>query len=167
LLSFLLQAAVGQNRSRIHILSATSLEQFAPPLTDVFHEAGKNLPFTLGSRFLAYATSTPVLNTHQGNSPGSSSISGASLGVLSGEKDVKDAAKEVAKEVVNGVKALSEYGYQTLSNYFSNAPSAEMANVPPMMTNGLKDPNDRTGGNHLPSPSAAIAKKGPFGGMVS
>ncbi|KAM3581275.1 hypothetical protein VKS41_006101 [Umbelopsis sp. WA50703] len=168
-------AAVGQNRSRIHILSATSLEQFAPPLTDVFHEAGKNLPFTLGSRFLAYATSTPVLNTHQGNSPGSSSISGASLGVLSGEKDVKDAAKEVAKEVVNGVKALSEYGYQTLSNYFSNAPSAEMANVPPMMTNtaprreipyGLKDPNDRTGGNHLPSPSAAIAKKGPFGGMV-
>ncbi|KAG2183400.1 hypothetical protein INT43_006406 [Umbelopsis isabellina] len=168
-------AAVGQNRSRIHILSAASLEQFAPPLIDVFHEVGKNPPFTLGSRFLAYATSTPVLNTHQGTSPGSSSISGASLGVLSGEKDVKDAAKEVAKEVVNGVKALSEYGYQTLSNYFSNNPSADMANVPPMMPNaaprrdlpyGLKDPNDRTASGHLPSPSGAISKKGAYGGMV-
>jgi hypothetical protein len=41
-------------------------------------------------------------------------------GVLQGDKDVKGAAKDIAKEVVSGVKSLSELGYSTLSNYFNN-----------------------------------------------
>lgn len=143
-------------------------------MTDVFHESDKNPPFTLGSRFIAYATNTPVLNMSNNVTPGSGGISGAGLGVLSGDKDVKDAAKEVAKEVVNGVKALSEYGYQTLSSYFSGSPSGDLQNVPPAIPNNaprrempynLKDPNERTGNGHSSS-ATTVTRKGPYGGMV-
>ncbi|KAG2175203.1 hypothetical protein INT44_007691 [Umbelopsis vinacea] len=162
-----------QSRSRIHVLSSFTLEPFTAPLTDVFHEPGKGSPFTLGSRFIAYATSTPVTNAANNGNPGSGGISGAGLGVLSGEKDVKDAAKEVAKEVVNGVKALSEYGYQTLSNYFTSSPVGEHANMPPVMPPSsvrrevpfnLKDPNDRSANGH--AASSAANRKAPHGGMI-
>jgi hypothetical protein len=154
-------------------LSSFTLEPFTAPLTDIFHEPGKGSPFTLGSRFIAYATSTPVTNAANNGTPGNGGISGAGLGVLSGEKDVKDAAKEVAKEVVNGVKALSEYGYQTLSNYFTGSPAGEHANIPPVMPASavrrevpfnLKDPNDRSANGH--AASTAANRKIPHGGMV-
>lgn len=60
----------------------------------------------MGSRLLAYATTLPVLNndTSHRNQV---------------DKDVKVAAKDIAKEMVNGVKSLGEFGYHRLSNYFS------------------------------------------------
>jgi hypothetical protein len=43
------------------------------------------------------------------------------IGVLQGEKDVKGAAKDIAKEVASGMKSLGELGYSRLSNYFNNS----------------------------------------------
>lgn len=39
------------------------------------------------------------------------------------EKDVKGAAKDIAKEVVSGMKSLGEFSYHQLSNYFSTPTS--------------------------------------------
>ncbi|KAI9312209.1 hypothetical protein BX666DRAFT_1989627 [Dichotomocladium elegans] len=101
--------------SSLHVLSRQSLTPLSAPLTDVYHDPVNGPVFTLGARFLAYGTSAPVLNDDlvMGKRKG---ISSRGLGVLQGDKDVKD----IAKDVVSGVKSLSEFGYQTLSNYFSN-----------------------------------------------
>ncbi|RUS15236.1 hypothetical protein BC938DRAFT_477042, partial [Jimgerdemannia flammicorona] len=109
-LSSHIQAATYPTHAALHTFSALTLNPLGPPLTDVYHDptVPNAVPgFALGPRFLAYATSTPVAVLEQaGGSVGV--ISGAGLGVLSGEKDVKDAAKEVALEVVNGVRTLGE-----------------------------------------------------------
>lgn len=107
-------------------MSCKTLDPLSTPITDVYHDPVHGPVFTLGARFLAYATHSPVLNDdlalsqHKG-------ISGTGLGVLQGDKDVKD----IAKEVVSGVKSLSEYGYQTLSNYFGNHPQDKIQPPPP------------------------------------
>ncbi|ORZ18750.1 hypothetical protein BCR42DRAFT_449894 [Absidia repens] len=94
-----------QHTSAIHLLSSYDLSQAYSPLTDVYNHRDGPV-FTLGSRLLAYATTLPVLNndaTHR----------------HSADKDVKVAAKDIAKEMVNGVKSLGEFGYHRLSSYFS------------------------------------------------
>jgi hypothetical protein len=73
----------------------------------------------VGSRFIAYATNTAVLNSDPVmTSLTNKSISYTGFGVLQGEKDVKGAAKDIAKEMVSGMKTLGEFGLNTLSNYF-------------------------------------------------
>lgn len=110
------QGCMSHSRSSLHILSSQNLMPIGPPLTDVYHDPLHEPVFALGSRFIAYGTSSPVLNTDpvMGTSKGIAT----GLGVLQGEKDMRIAAKDIAKEVVSGVKTLSEYGYQRLSNYF-------------------------------------------------
>lgn len=81
-------------------------------MTDIFHDAQTGPMFTLGSRFIAYATNTAVLN--------SDPVMTSNKSVLQGDKDVKGAAKDIAKEVVSGMKTLGEFGYSRLSNYFNN-----------------------------------------------
>ncbi|KAI8890122.1 hypothetical protein K501DRAFT_320098 [Backusella circina FSU 941] len=113
---------LSHNRSSLYIISAVDFK-LNSTLTDVYHENGPI--FTLGARFIAYATNTPVLNTD----PVMSSLTNKGLGlggVLQGDKDVKGAAKDIAKEVVSGVKSLSELGYSTLSNYFNNGQNEKM-----------------------------------------
>ncbi|KAF7727201.1 hypothetical protein EC973_007899 [Apophysomyces ossiformis] len=91
-------------------------------------------------------------------------ISGAGLGVLNGEKDVKGAAKDIAKEMVNGMKTISEYGYQTLSNYFSNSPdplmgspnSARRTNMTPSPAGSRHDFGDKPSSGKKKSPPAGM-----------
>lgn len=85
------------------------------PLFDVYHDIHTGPIFTLGSRFIAYATNTAVLNSD----PVMTSFSNK----LQVDKDVKGAAKDIAKEVVSGMKTLGEFSYQRLSNYFGNPPT--------------------------------------------
>ncbi|RIA88639.1 hypothetical protein C1645_826048 [Glomus cerebriforme] len=86
------------------------------------HPSTRTPIFTLGSRLLAYAT------TNQPSEPDGKKDSDLGddndlVGVSSGKYQV--AAKEVAKEVVNGVKFLGDYGYQTLSAYFANTSNSQ------------------------------------------
>ncbi|KAI9248359.1 hypothetical protein EDC94DRAFT_625046 [Helicostylum pulchrum] len=108
-------------KSSIHILSTTDFEPFASPLTDIYHDSTAGPIFTLGTRLIAYATNAAVLNSDPiMTSLTNKSISYTGFGVLQGEKDVKGAAKDIAKEVVSGMKTLGGFGYTTLSNYFGN-----------------------------------------------
>ncbi|ORX50916.1 hypothetical protein DM01DRAFT_1337518 [Hesseltinella vesiculosa] len=94
-----------QNRSS-SCLQLYSLDDFSKPyatLTDVFHQQDVGPVFTLGSRLLTYATTQPVLNQ--------------SLPKNASDKDMKDAARDLAKEMVHGVKSLGELGYQRFSTY--------------------------------------------------
>ena len=85
------------------------MDDFSQPfatLSDVFHHADVGPVFTLGSRLIAYATTQPVLNQSMSNNSSSSR-----------DKDMKDTARDLAKEMVHGVKSLGELGYQRFSNY--------------------------------------------------
>ncbi|KAI7871060.1 hypothetical protein BDF14DRAFT_1330210 [Spinellus fusiger] len=110
-----------RHRSLLYLLSSCDLSRSTPPLTDVYHEHTQGPVFTLGTRLIAYATNGPVSNSDPVMSTFHHGI-GTSLGVLNGEKDVKGAAKDIAKEMVNGMKTLSGIGYQTLSTYLSKPP---------------------------------------------
>ncbi|KAI8089343.1 uncharacterized protein BX664DRAFT_263994 [Halteromyces radiatus] len=94
-----------QQSAAIYLFSSYDLSQMYTPLTDVYNHRDGPV-FTMGSRFIAYATTLPVLNNDTSQ-------------LRSSEKDVKGAAKDIAKEMVNGVKTLGEFGYHRLSNYFS------------------------------------------------
>ena len=110
--------------SILHVLSSRTLSTLSAPITDVAHDVTGPV-FSLGSRFLAYGTNSAVLNADPVMGQHSKGISGAGLGVLQGDKDVKGAAKDIAKEVVSGVKTLGEFGYNTLSSYFNNNPGQQ------------------------------------------
>lgn len=105
------------------MLSTVNYTPFATPLTDIFHDPNQGPIFTLGSRFIAYATNTAVLNSD----PVMTSLTNKSISysVLQGDKDVKGAAKDIAKEVVSGMKTLGEFGFNTLQNYFGNQPQPQ------------------------------------------
>ncbi|KAI7857174.1 hypothetical protein BDC45DRAFT_566699 [Circinella umbellata] len=105
--------------SILYVLSTQTLSTLSAPITDVAHDVNGPV-FSLGSRFLAYGTNSPVLNADPVMGQHNKGISGAGLGMLQGDKDVKGAAKDIAKEVVSGVKTLGEFGYNTLSSYFNN-----------------------------------------------
>ncbi|KAI8336064.1 hypothetical protein EDC96DRAFT_579018 [Choanephora cucurbitarum] len=120
-------------RSSIHLLSTSDYSLFARPLTDVFHDE-RGPVFSLGSRFIAYATNTAVLNSDPVmTSLTNKSIGYTGFGVLQGEKDVKGAAKDIAKEVVSGMKTLGEFGLNTLSNYFGNTPTTSTSSSDKLM----------------------------------
>ena len=91
----------------MHILSALDLSQQSSTLTDVYRQPILGPVFALGTRYIAYATTT---------------FDGFLPNVVS-EKDVKGVAKDIAKEVHGVVKSLSEYSYHKISNYFRNNPS--------------------------------------------
>lgn len=108
--------------------------------------------FTLGSRFIAYATNTAVLN--------SDPVMSSNKSVLQGDKDVKGAAKDIAKEVVSGMKTLGEFGYNRLSNYFNNNPNNNPNMQPPQPL--LQDNNMY----NTTSPTSSTSKKMIPSGMV-
>lgn len=118
-----------RHRSSIRMLSTVDYNPFATPLTDIFHDPNQGPIFTLGSRFIAYATNTAVLNSD----PVMTSLTNKSISysVLQGDKDVKGAAKDIAKEVVSGMKTLGEFGFNTLQNYFGNQPQPQGPPPPP------------------------------------
>jgi hypothetical protein len=101
------------------LLSTVDYKPFAIPLTDIYHDHQQGPIFTLGPRLIAYATNAAVLNSD----PVMNSLTNKSISysVLQGDKDVKGAAKDIAKEVVSGMKTLGEFGLNTLSNYFGNS----------------------------------------------
>ncbi|KAI8886992.1 hypothetical protein K501DRAFT_213041 [Backusella circina FSU 941] len=110
---------LSHTHSSIQILSISDFSPMTSPLTDVYHENGPI--FTLGTRFIAYATNTAVLNSDPVMSAlTNKGIGYTGIGVLQGEKDVKGAAKDIVKEVASGMKSLGELGYSRLSNYFNN-----------------------------------------------
>lgn len=110
----------------------------------------------MGSRFIAYATNTAVLNSDPVmTSLTNKSISYTGFGVLQGEKDVKGAAKDIAKEVVSGMKTLGEFGLNTLSNYFGKDHHHQTSQQPsPGVTTTVEygsSPNRRTSSPRQPS----------------
>lgn len=119
---------LSRHRSSLRLLSAADYTPFATPLIDIYHDPNQGPIFTLGSRFIAYATNTAVLNSD----PVMTSLTNKSISysVLQGDKDVKGAAKDIAKEVVSGMKTLGEFGFNTLQNYFGNQ-SPSQPQVPP------------------------------------
>lgn len=157
-------------------MSAADYTPFATPLTDIYHDPNQGPIFTLGSRFIAYATNTAVLNSD----PVMTSLTNKSISysVLQGDKDVKGAAKDIAKEVVSGMKTLSEFGFNTLQNYFGNQPQPQPQGPPPPQEiyDGASPSNRRTSlQNSSPkdnvyitsSSSSNSAKKMVPSGMVS
>ncbi|KAI9270875.1 hypothetical protein BY458DRAFT_539949 [Sporodiniella umbellata] len=105
---------LSRSKSSIHLLSVIDYKPIASPLFDVYHDIHTGPVFALNSRFIAYATNVAVLNSD----PVMTSLTDK----LQADKDVKGAAKDIAKEVVSGMKTLGEFGYQRLSNYFGNPP---------------------------------------------
>ncbi|KAI9253872.1 hypothetical protein BDA99DRAFT_562826 [Phascolomyces articulosus] len=124
--------------SSLHILSTLDLLSKWNPLRDVYPHTSISGPiFALGSRYIAYTSTVTDLDRSSSN---------GFLTHIVNEKDLAGAAKDIAKEVVHGVKSLSEYSYHTISNYFiqqnNNATSAttttlqyEANNTPSAMNN--------------------------------
>ncbi|KAI9483370.1 MAG: hypothetical protein EXX96DRAFT_557957 [Benjaminiella poitrasii] len=141
---------VSRQRSLLHFLSIHDYEPFASPLTDVYHDQQSPI-FALGSRFIAYATNAAVLNsdpvmTTNYYSPSTSHYHKAGLNVFQGDKDVKGAAKGIAKEVVSSMKTLGEFGFNTLSNYFNPQQQQQQSvqqSLPQQLYYNSNSPNNR------------------------
>ncbi|KAI8142845.1 hypothetical protein BJV82DRAFT_713945 [Fennellomyces sp. T-0311] len=121
--SIVLGTTTEDRGASLHILSAFDLSQQSNPLTDVYHHPTLGPVFALGTRFIAYATTTADTDR----------LATGFLPHVVSEKDVKGVAKDIAKEVHGVVKSLSEYSYHTISNYFANnppAPAPEMSSSP-------------------------------------
>ena len=110
----------------LHILSALDFSNQGT-LTDVYFHPTIEPVFTLGTRYIAYA-STATNNNHASN---------GLLTHIVDDKDIAGAAKDIAKEVVHGVKSLSEYSYHSISNYFvqqqqphTNGSSSSLSTTP-------------------------------------
>ncbi|KAI7885502.1 hypothetical protein K492DRAFT_234049 [Lichtheimia hyalospora FSU 10163] len=105
----------------LHILWNSTLEQACSPFTDVACYQSSGPVYALGSRYLAYATTTEVSLKED--------RSGNFLVHMTDKDMMKEAARGIAKEVVSGVRSLGEYGYQSLSNYFNQqeSPPIDMA----------------------------------------
>ncbi|CAG8494213.1 3073_t:CDS:10 [Paraglomus brasilianum] len=163
---------------RLYISSTLNLAPLRPsPLTDVAVHPNTRVPvFTLSSRLLAYATTTApnrVKNERSGvmaflaSGLGSGNAQAEGVGYgdesMFGEEGVYyenggvwdkgygDVAKGVAKEVVNGVRILGDYGYQALSSYFLSPPHINStppyhSSTQPININSSIDANMTTGG---------------------
>ncbi|KAG2227089.1 hypothetical protein INT45_003819 [Circinella minor] len=81
----------------LHILSASDFSK-QEILTDVYCHSAIKPVFTLGTRYIAYA-STATNSDYESNEL---------LTHIVNDKDVAGAAKDIAKEVVHGVKSLTE-----------------------------------------------------------
>ncbi|KAL1919174.1 uncharacterized protein VTP21DRAFT_2556 [Calcarisporiella thermophila] len=107
------QVIVVATTTTLHFLSAPTLTRTIPILSDIAVSSNNELPaFALGSRWLAYASSSPIPSSRRSSS---------NAEAIGGDRAYDKVAKEVAKEVVQGVKAIGDYGYQTLSSLFSNS----------------------------------------------
>ncbi|KAG1464806.1 hypothetical protein G6F56_005008 [Rhizopus delemar] len=112
---------LSHHKSSIQLLNM-DYKPLSSPLIDVYHTNNTGPIFTLGSRLIAYATSTAVLNKD--------TVMTSFSNKLQVDNDVKGAAKDIAKEVVSGMKSLGEFSYHQLSNYFGNS----MPATPPTTT---------------------------------
>ncbi|KAI9262001.1 hypothetical protein BY458DRAFT_515538 [Sporodiniella umbellata] len=118
---------LSRHKSSIAVLSTTNYKPVAYPLLDVYHNINLGPVFTLGPRLIAYATNTVVLNNEN--------IMTSFSNKLQTESDMKGAAKDIAKEVVSGMKSLGEFSYNQLSNYFGQS----MPATPPSIGDVDKD----------------------------
>ncbi|CAG8438391.1 10972_t:CDS:10 [Scutellospora calospora] len=136
------------NPTKLHVISSSTLAPLSfSPLQDVVVHPSTRIPvFTLGPRLLAYATTShPPENN--GKKDG--------YVMSDSDEDVRatgkyKVAKDVAKEVVNGVKFLGDYGYQTLSSYFNNSnQQTSTPNKPqPTMPININNPNNARGNSN-------------------
>ncbi|KAK9766591.1 hypothetical protein K7432_004220 [Basidiobolus ranarum] len=95
----------------IDILSPFSLERLAR-FTDIYcHPITGSPVVALGYRLLAYGTSTPP-PVNSRNPPPNAHAPNFNV-------------ERVAKEMMNGVKSIGEYGYKTLSNYLAISPPSQ------------------------------------------
>ncbi|KAI9316622.1 hypothetical protein BX666DRAFT_1945148 [Dichotomocladium elegans] len=103
----------GHGSALIRLLGSGNLVESCEQLSeDVFCQPGTSPVFAMGSRYLAYVSSAELPT--KATEP-------FLAGIMNSDKDMmKEAAKDIASEVVNGVRYLSSYGYRSLSNYFSN-----------------------------------------------
>ncbi|CAG8577452.1 6162_t:CDS:2, partial [Scutellospora calospora] len=110
------------NPSRLHIFSPLTLAPlFLSPLQDVaIHPSTRSPVFALGPRLLAYSTTSHPPEMDAKMDDYAMDESNGAAGTTGKYHEV---AKGVAKEVVNGVKLLGDYGYQTFSSYFANTNS--------------------------------------------
>ncbi|CAG8452643.1 13160_t:CDS:10 [Cetraspora pellucida] len=112
------------NPPRLHIISPLTLAPlFLSPLQDVaIHPSTRAPVFALGPRLLAYSTTShpPEMDAKM-----DSHAMDESDGTVGTTGKYQEVAKGVAKEVVNGVKFLGDYGYQTFSAYFANSNSSQ------------------------------------------
>ncbi|CAG8762357.1 11174_t:CDS:2, partial [Dentiscutata heterogama] len=107
------------NPAKLHVISSSTLLPLPfSPLQDVATHPSTRVPvFALGPRLLAYATTSH---------PPENNVKKDGYVMSDSDEEVRAmgkyrVAKDVAKEVVNGVKLLGDYGYQTLSSYFNNS----------------------------------------------
>ncbi|PKY47972.1 hypothetical protein RhiirA4_404025 [Rhizophagus irregularis] len=147
------------NPAKLHIISPLTLAPlFQSMLQDIaLHPSTRAPIFTLGSRLLAYAT------TSQPSEPNGKKDSdlGDSDEIVDGSSGkYQIVAKEVAKEVVNGVKFLGDYGYQTLSAYFANSSNSQAipqikqsSSMPINIQNHSGGMSPASRGSFSPSPS--------------
>ncbi|CAG8483800.1 2525_t:CDS:2 [Racocetra fulgida] len=113
------------NPPRLHIISPLTLAPlFLSPLQDVaIHPSTRAPVFALGPRLLAYSTTSHPPETDANLDSHAMDESDGNVGTTGKYQEV---AKGVAKEVVNGVKFLGDYGYQTFSAYFANSNSPQV-----------------------------------------
>ncbi|RCH97349.1 Breast carcinoma amplified sequence 3, partial [Rhizopus stolonifer] len=90
---------LSHHKSSIQLLNM-DYKPLSSPLIDVYHTNNTGPIFTLGSRLIAYATSTAVLNKD--------TVMTSFSNKLQVDNDVKGAAKDIAKEVVSGMKSLEK-----------------------------------------------------------
>ncbi|RHZ52086.1 hypothetical protein Glove_465g41 [Diversispora epigaea] len=131
------------NPARLQVISPLTLAPLFPsPLQDVAIHPSTRFPvFALGPRLLAYATTS---NPPEINGKKDGFTMGDSEDVVGPTGKYQEVAKGVAKEVVNGVKLLSDYGFQTLSAYFANSsPSSSVVKSQSTMPINIKN---HTGG---------------------
>ncbi|CAG8538811.1 9884_t:CDS:10 [Diversispora eburnea] len=131
------------NPARLQVISPLTLAPLFPsPLQDVaIHPSTKFPVFALGPRLLAYATTS---NPPEINGKKDGFTMGDNEEVVGSTGKYQEVAKGVAKEVVNGVKLLGDYGFQTLSAYFANSsPSSSVAKPQSTMPINIKN---HTGG---------------------
>ncbi|CAG8745154.1 6830_t:CDS:2, partial [Acaulospora morrowiae] len=158
------------NPARLFIISPLTLAPLFPsPLQDVAINPSTKIPvFAMGSRLLAYATtSNPPEIKKDGY------MMGDGDGVIGTAGKYQEVAKGVAKEVVNGVKFLGDFGFQTISSYFTN--SSQSLTVKPQSTmpiniqnhTGSMSPVSRGSFSPQPSPSNGYYYNSRMGGVTS
>ncbi|CAG8443758.1 952_t:CDS:10 [Cetraspora pellucida] len=121
------------NPAKLHVISSSTLVSLPfSPLQDVAAHPSTRAPvFALGPRLLAYATTS---HPPESNGKKDGYVMSDSDEEIKASSKKYQVAKGVAKEVVNGVKLLGDYGYQTLSSYFNNQNPQNPTSIKPQPT---------------------------------
>ncbi|KAG0346931.1 Breast carcinoma amplified sequence 3 [Podila humilis] len=120
----------GEN-TKLHLLNQLTLNPLYPKQS-VLNDASTPGVIVLGTRLLAYVTTSEAPNESSDSKSGDLEGDGTS--------GYQDLAKGVAKEVFGGVKMLGGFAHQTISSYWSGrgtqGPTSMASTSPPTGTNG-------------------------------